>query len=107
MTRCRPRSRTPTPRSRSRARRCSGQARRRPTQDLFSAALDDRVHEPYRESALVRELREAGHSATLSGSGPAAIVWVEDAARPPPELRERYPDHRVLPLAVSPQGAHA
>jgi homoserine kinase len=79
--------------------------------DLFVAALDDRVHEPYRESALVRELRESlpagARGATLSGSGPTAIVWAEDARACAAELAARYPDHRVLPLAVSPRGAHA
>jgi homoserine kinase len=75
--------------------------------ELFSAALDDRVHEPYRESALVRELRDAGYGATLSGSGPAAIAWVENTDAAVAELAERYPDHRVLALAVSARGAHA
>ncbi len=79
--------------------------------DLFAAALDDRVHEPYRGSALVRELRESlpagARGATLSGSGPAVVVWAEDASTCSAALAARYPDHRVLPLAVSPRGAHA
>jgi homoserine kinase len=79
--------------------------------ELFAAALDDRVHEPYRGSSLVRELRdslpEGALGATLSGSGPTAIVWAEDADVCAAELVERYPDHRVLALAVSPRGAHA
>jgi homoserine kinase len=79
--------------------------------DLFAAALDDRVHEPYRDSALVRELRESlpagARGATLSGSGPTAIVWAEDAGACAADLAPRYPEHRVLPLAVSPRGAHA
>lgn len=76
----------------------------------FCAALDDRVHEPYRDSALLRELRAdrpAGAvGATLSGSGPTVIVWAEDVASCAQALAERYPEHRVLPLAVSPKGAH-
>jgi homoserine kinase len=79
--------------------------------EVYAAALDDRVHEPYRESALVRELRaslpKGARGATLSGSGPTAIVWTEDAAACAAALTERYPEHRVLPLAVSPRGAHA
>jgi homoserine kinase len=78
--------------------------------DLLAAALDDRVHEPYRESALVRELRAdlptGARGATLSGSGPAVIVWADDAVTCAAELEHRYPEHRVLALAVSPRGAH-
>jgi homoserine kinase len=79
--------------------------------DLLAAAFDDRVHEPYRESALVRELRvdppAGARGATLSGSGPAVIVWADDAASCASELERRYPEHRVITLAVSPRGAHA
>jgi len=79
--------------------------------DLFAAALDDCVHEPYRESSLVRELRAdlpaGGCGATLSGSGPSVIVWAADAAACASELEQRYPEHRVLAFAVSPRGAHA
>jgi homoserine kinase len=79
--------------------------------DLFAASLDDRVHEPYRDSALVLELRGSlppgARGATLSGSGPTAVVWAEDARACAAELESRYPGHRVLPLAVSARGAHA
>ena len=79
--------------------------------DLFAAALHDRAHEPYRGSALVDALREAlpegARGATLSGSGPTAIVWTADRVATAADLAQRYPDHRVLPLAVSPRGAHA
>ena len=78
--------------------------------DLFAAALDDRVHEPYRETALVRELRaeppSGARGATLSGSGPSVIVWADDAAPCAAELERRYPEHRILALSVSPGGAH-
>jgi homoserine kinase len=79
--------------------------------DLFAAGLHDRAHEPYRGNALVEALRDAlpegATGATLSGSGPTAIVWTADRAATATELAQRYPDHRVLPLAVSPRGAHA
>jgi homoserine kinase len=79
--------------------------------DLLAAALDDRLHEPYRESSLVRELRAelppGARGATLSGSGPTVIVWSDDAATCATALEKRYPDHRVLALAVSRRGAHA
>jgi homoserine kinase len=79
--------------------------------DWFRAALDDRLHEPYRGSALLGEIRsdlpEGAVGATLSGSGPTVIVWAEEARACARALTERYPQHRVLPLAVSPVGAHA
>jgi homoserine kinase len=79
--------------------------------DLLAAALDDRVHEPYRDAALVVELRAnlpaEARGATLSGSGPAVIVWADDAAACASELERRFPTHRVLALAVSPRGAHS
>jgi homoserine kinase len=79
--------------------------------DVLAAALDDRVHEPYREVSLVRELRAeppaGARGATLSGSGPAVIVWADDAAVCAADLERRYPEHRVLKLAVASRGAHA
>ncbi|MEX2613221.1 MAG: hypothetical protein WD380_06575 [Gaiellaceae bacterium] len=83
--------------------------------ELFAEALDDRLHEPYRVAGApllgaVRERLPAGAlGATLSGSGPAVIVWARpEAARAcAGELSRRHPDLRVLTLAVSPQGAHA
>lgn len=79
--------------------------------DWFRAALDDRLHEPYRGSALLGEVRddlpEGAVGATLSGSGPTVIVWAEEARACARALTERFPQHRVLPLAVSPVGAHA
>lgn len=42
--------------------------------ELFAAALRDRLHEPYRSSPLLEQLRR-DHCATLSGSGPSVIVW--------------------------------
>jgi homoserine kinase len=81
---------------------------------LFAAALDDRLHEPYRAAgapllAGVREQLPAGAlGATLSGSGPTVIVWAraEDSRACADELARRLSDVRVLALAASPEGAH-
>ena len=76
---------------------------------LFAASGDDRLHEPYRaETAphlaeLRADLPDGAIGATLSGSGPAVIVWAErdisDA------LRARYPKDEVLALHVAREGA--
>lgn len=77
--------------------------------DLFAAGLDDRLHEPYRPSAVLDALREelpaGARGATLSGSGPTVIVWASDAPSCAGELATRFPAHDVLPLAVAPRGA--
>lgn len=81
--------------------------------DLFEAALDDRLHEPYRaESApllgrIRGQLPAAALGATLSGAGPTVIVWARpgDEAACAEELRSRFPDEQVLPLAISQTGA--
>jgi homoserine kinase len=79
---------------------------------LFTAALDDRLHEPYRiaEAPHLAELRAAlptgAIGVTLSGSGPTVIVWArEDVESAAAEIRGRYPVHEVVPLEVSPRGA--
>lgn len=77
---------------------------------VLAAALNgDRLHEPYRPSRLLEALRadppEGAAAATLSGSGPTAIVWAEDGRACAAALRERYPDATVLELAVSGKGA--
>ena len=84
---------------------------------LLADAFHDRLHEPYRapDAPLLQELRvdpvpgQAG--VTLSGSGPSVVVWVDkqecDASAVVAELERRYPDARVLPLEVAPEGAHA
>jgi homoserine kinase len=83
--------------------------------ELFAEALDDRLHEPYRaESApLLAEVRanlpRGAVGATISGSGPAVIVWARadtvDASAA--ELESRYPDVDIRSLTASPKGAHA
>ena len=82
--------------------------------DLFAEAIHDRLHEPYRarEAPLLDSVRErlprGAVGATLSGSGPAVIVWArdEDARSCADELARTYSDVRVLTLAVSAKGAH-
>lgn len=77
--------------------------------DLFAAGLDDRLHEPYRPSPILEDVRldlpAGARGAALSGSGPTVIVWADDAEACAAALRERYPDEDVLPLAVAPRGA--
>jgi homoserine kinase len=81
--------------------------------DLFAAALDDRLHEPYRAArapllrAVRSELPAGALGATISGSGPTVIVWArhEDVHACVAELRERFPDVEVLPLPVTGGGA--
>jgi homoserine kinase len=80
---------------------------------LFAAALDDRLHEPYRApnapllAAVRAELPAGALGATISGSGPTVMVWAreEEADAVAAELSERFPDVRVLWLAVSKEGA--
>jgi homoserine kinase len=83
---------------------------------LLADAFHDRLHEPYRapDAPLLQELRvdpipgQAG--VTLSGSGPSVVVWAEKQGSDPlmvvTELQRRYPDARVLPLAIATEGAH-
>ncbi len=81
--------------------------------ELFAAAADDRLHEPYRAPqapvlAAVRErLPDGAFAATLSGSGPTVIVWARPhaAAACSAALAERFPDTDVLHLSISPTGA--
>jgi homoserine kinase len=80
------------------------------SEELFAAALDDRLHEPYRSPFLAEvrdELPDGALGATLSGSGPTVIVWAReqtaDACRS--ALADRYHDLEVVRLAPSPTGA--
>jgi homoserine kinase len=83
--------------------------------ELFSEALDDRLHEPYRTAsapllqAARKPLPTGALGATLSGSGPTVIVWAkEDAATAcADELKRRFPRARVMSLAITPSGAGA
>jgi homoserine kinase len=81
--------------------------------ELFAAALDDRLHEPYRAakapilSDVREELPKGALGATLSGSGPTVIVWARDdeADACVQELAERFPDAQVQRFAVATRGA--
>ena len=80
------------------------------SEELFAAALDDRLHEPYRSTFLAeaREtLPDGALGATLSGSGPTVIVWArEQSAEATQEaLTAAFPDIEVVRLATSPAGA--
>jgi homoserine kinase len=81
--------------------------------ELFAAAADDRLHEPFRApqapalAAVRDQFPDGALGATLSGSGPTVIVWArpESAAACAAELTERFPDSDVLHLSISPTGA--
>jgi len=77
--------------------------------ELFALALHDRLHEPYRPSAVLASVRadlpDGAAGATLSGSGPTVIVWAHDSTGCAAGLRERFPGHDVIELRVSPRGA--
>jgi homoserine kinase len=77
--------------------------------ELFAGGLDDRLHEPYRPSPTLDAVREdppaGARGATLSGSGPTVIVWADDPDACATALARRFPEHDVLPLAVTPRGA--
>jgi homoserine kinase len=83
--------------------------------ELFAAALDDRLHEPYRApnapllAAVRADLPEGALGATLSGSGPTVIVWARPEAveRCEEELARRFTDVSVIRFALSTEGAHA
>jgi homoserine kinase len=86
------------------------------SRDLLRTALGgDRLHEPYRAGdgsllAAAREgLPEGALGATLSGAGPAVVVWAEPGGEDSvaSELRERFPEADIMPLAVSREGARA
>lgn len=81
---------------------------------LAAAAFHDRLHEPFRlaDAPILSELRArpvpGSAGATLSGSGPSVVVWTQPdgAAAVLAELEQRFPDCRILPLAVAARGTH-
>jgi homoserine kinase len=85
------------------------------SEDLFAAALGDRLHEPYRGAADPRleairaDLPPGALGVTISGSGPALILWAraESVSACTAELARRYPELEVAALAVSALGAHS
>lgn len=80
---------------------------------LFAAALDDWLHQPYRAATatlfpvLRDDLPDGALGVTISGSGPTVIVWARrgHGDRVAATLAARFPDARVLPLAVASAGA--
>jgi len=80
------------------------------SEELFSAALDDRLHEPYRSGFLAdvrAALPDGALGATLSGSGPTVVVWTRDDAvrRVADELAQLWPAAEVTVTRVSSGGA--
>jgi homoserine kinase len=80
------------------------------SEELFAAALDDRLHEPYRSAFLAEvrsELPQAALGAVLSGSGPTVIVWARRGAADEclAGLRHRWPEVEATALRVSSRGA--
>jgi homoserine kinase len=83
------------------------------SEEIFGAALDDRLHEPYRaqHAPLLEEVRReppvGALGASISGSGPTVIVWAthHEAEHCSVELSNRFPDVEVLWLSTSPKGA--
>ena len=83
------------------------------SEEVFAAALNDRLHEPYRadHAPLLEDVREeppAGAlGATISGSGPTVIVWASPrrAKECSVDLSKRFPDVEVLWLSTSAKGA--
>jgi homoserine kinase len=80
---------------------------------LLASAFHDTLHEPFRaaDAPLLRELHESPvplmEGVTLSGSGPSVAVWVPKGSEPEVvgHLKRRFPDARVLSLAVAANGA--
>ena len=80
------------------------------SETLFAAALDDRLHEPYRSVFLAdvrAELPLSALGATLSGSGPTVIVWARRGSADEclATLRGRWPRVEATRLGVSSRGA--
>ena len=91
-------SHTQTPPQRPATPPCSGPRSPAGDAELFARALVDRLHEPYRPSAVLDAVRAdppaGARGATLSGSGPTVIVWADEPARCAAALRERFADAR-------------
>ncbi len=82
--------------------------------ELLLEATEDRLHQNYRGEAmpatrdLIRELREAGHAAVVSGAGPSILVLSNGPAerlRAADLVESREDDWRTLILAVDTKGA--
>jgi homoserine kinase len=80
------------------------------SEELFAAALDDRLHEPYRSAFLAdvrADLPPTALGAVLSGSGPTVIGWARRGAEEDclADLSRRWPQVEAMPLRVSSRGA--
>jgi homoserine kinase len=83
--------------------------------DLFAEAIHDRIHEPYRaaKAPLLEEVRarlpDGALGATLSGSGPAVIVWArgDEVDEVEAQLADSFREASVLRFTVSARGASA
>lgn len=79
--------------------------------DALLAATEDRLHQPYRASAmpesaqLVARLRAAGIPAMISGAGPTVIVLTDDAGSLAAALAAAPAGWRALSLPVERSGA--
>lgn len=82
--------------------------------ELLLEATEDRLHQNYRGDAmpatrdLIRELREAGHPAVVSGAGPSILVLSNgpaDRLRAVDFVTAEHADWRPLTLAVDTKGA--
>lgn len=82
--------------------------------ELLMQATEDRLHQDYRGDAmpatrdLIRELRDAGHPAVVSGAGPSILVLSPGPAErlaAADLVANGHPDWRVLLLAVDTKGA--
>ena len=84
------------------------------SEELFAAALADRLHEPYRAetapllAAVRMKLPDEALGATLSGSGPSVVVWARKGAAVAcaRELERSFPAAKVIQTAVSTRGVH-
>jgi homoserine kinase len=82
--------------------------------ELLLAATEDRLHQNYRAAAmpktdeLIRDLRDHGYPAVVSGAGPSVLVLANgptDRMAAAKLVDEKYTDWRELLLAVDFKGA--
>jgi len=79
--------------------------------DALLVATDDRLHQPYRASALgesaalVAKLRASGLPAVVSGAGPSVLVLARHAAEVEAATAEVPDDWRAERLGIDPDGA--
>jgi homoserine kinase len=80
--------------------------------DVLLAATEDRLHQPYRASAmpqtaeLVRALRADGHAAVVSGAGPSVLVLARNEVEIEKVCAWTPADWLCEALSVEADGAH-